>query len=140
MCAYHHYISRVDAEIGKILESLQGRHDAEDTLIVFTADHGELFGEYGEIGHATLYDPVLLVPLVVAYPGGLEGGSRVRQQVRSIDILPTVLELAGLTPVPGIDGASLGPAMRNESGATAQGQKCSYSWHLLIFIVFVIVP
>ncbi len=95
-----HIVSMYDAEIRSmdqgfeaLVAYLRERGIYDNTLIVFTSDHGEEFGEHGVIGwHShTLYDELLRVPLIIKYPAGDYGGTVVDQQVRSIDIAPTVL-------------------------------------------------
>jgi arylsulfatase A-like enzyme len=103
-----HIIATYDAEIRSMDEgfaflvaALKERGLYDDTLIVFTSDHGEEFGEHGAIGwHShSLYDELLRVPLVIRFPGGAHAGRVVEQQVRSLDIAPTMAAILGL-PVP----------------------------------------
>ncbi|MFC1825709.1 VanZ family protein, partial [Thermodesulfobacteriota bacterium] len=91
-----------------------------NTLLVITADHGEELFEHGFIGHAstairaTMYDEVLKIPLVLYAPSRLKEGRIISQQVRQIDIMPTILEIAGL-PIPqSIQGVSLLPAVEGK--------------------------
>ena len=74
----------------------------ETTVVAVTGDHGEAFGEHGlYFTHDfTLYDEVLRVPLVLHYPAAIEPGTEISQQVRLMDLAPTLLELAGSTPPP----------------------------------------
>lgn len=96
------------AELWKLLEALDLD---DDTLVVLTSDHGEAFGEHDLAGHGYLYDDNLLVPLVISFPGDRYAGHRVERQVRSIDVLPTILDAIGLTPPVDIDGRSLIPLL-----------------------------
>lgn len=115
------YRRAVETMSESVLASLLGELDElglrERTAFAFVSDHGESWGErfadkedvkgiYHMHG-ATLFDEVVQVPLIVAAPGRLEPGV-VWSQVRSVDLMPTLLELAGI-PVPDIDGASLLP-------------------------------
>ena len=85
------------------------------TLVVVTGDHGESLGEHGESEHGILlYDSTLHVPLVMRGPG-VPGGTVVTQQVRHIDLLPTIADLAGVTPPAGLDGVSLVPLLSGRS-------------------------
>ncbi len=96
---YDEYILYVDAEIGRLFEHLKASGQMENTWIVITSDHGEMF-ERGEIGHTTklLSNPVIRIPLVLFEPGRKD-----RQDIytatSSLDVLPTVTHLAGL-PIP----------------------------------------
>jgi arylsulfatase A-like enzyme len=98
----------VDDEIGRLLDHLAAAGRLDDTLIVVTSDHGEEFMEKGRIGHGRhLYDVLLKVPLVIRFPGHWAAGRVVRDQVRLVDVLPTVLEAVGV-PAPGeMSGHSL---------------------------------
>jgi arylsulfatase A-like enzyme len=92
----------VDEAFGRLMRKLQALGIWDDSLVVFTADHGEAFDEHGIIGHQDcMYDEVLHIPLLIQYPG-LEGGRRIHEPVGSLDLLPTILELTGL---PFEDGA-----------------------------------
>jgi hypothetical protein len=113
-------IGQTDEQIGRLLRRLTELGLDDNTIIILTADHGETLGEGGRAGHETLFDHILLVPLVLSYPGRIEGGARIRQQVRLIDLVPTILDLAGLAPVDNIDGESLWPLIRGEARATAR--------------------
>ncbi|MDX1385309.1 MAG: tetratricopeptide repeat protein, partial [Thermoanaerobaculia bacterium] len=99
-----------DALIGQLLDALDELGMADDTIVLITADHGEALGDHGEPGHGLfLYDTTILVPLMLRLPDGRGSGREVPEQVRLIDVAPTLLELAGL-PVPdGYAGESLAP-------------------------------
>ena len=81
----------------------------ENSLIIFTSDHGEEFGEHGAVGwHShTLYDELLRVPLLIRYPEGRHAGLSVTDQVRLLDVAPTILGAAGLTAPRGFEGIDL---------------------------------
>jgi len=86
----------VDDQVGRVFDFLRGSGLYENTLIVFTSDHGEEFGEHGWIGHTrTLHREVLHVPIVMAGPG-VEAGRVVDSFVSSLDIAPALLTLAGV--------------------------------------------
>ena len=113
LCAYHHYISRVDTEIGKILATLEGRSDAEDTLIVFTADHGDsMCGRWMGTKHTSFYDETTKIPLVFAGPG-IEGekGRAISGLTSLIDLFPTLCDYAGIDIPSTVAGRSLMPWM-----------------------------
>ncbi|MCC6930213.1 MAG: sulfatase-like hydrolase/transferase [Gemmatimonadaceae bacterium] len=94
---YDAAIARLDEEIGRLLDSLQRRGALDNTIVVVTADHGELFGEHGLRGHANaLYRPLLQVPLFVRYPARVPRGARVQDEVSLRDIPATLLDLAGI--------------------------------------------
>ena len=115
-----HIVRSYDAEIrsmddgfGLLIAALKERDLYENTLIVFTSDHGEEFGEHGVVGwHShTLYDELLRVPLVVKFPGPAHSGVVIDRQTRSIDIAPTIVATIGL-PVPQVfDGIDMTPGV-----------------------------
>lgn len=107
---YDGEVAYVDAELGRLL----GGMDLARTLVVVTADHGEALGEHGEPDHGFfLYDSTLRVPLIVA--GAARSGRIspriVTEQVRAIDIAPTIADLAGVQVAGSVDGASLRPLL-----------------------------
>jgi arylsulfatase A-like enzyme len=101
-----------DESFGALLAGLEERGLARNTVVALTADHGEEFWEHGRRGHGhSLVDELLRVPLVIAHPGDprLEADHRVSQPVQLTDIMPTLLDLAGLPIPPALDGRSLFP-------------------------------
>jgi hypothetical protein len=116
--AYDAEIRSMDEAFGTLVGYLKRRGLLDRTILVFTSDHGEEFGEHGQFGrhsHA-LYDELLRVPLIVRLPGGKFAGKVVERQVRGIDILPTVLDLLDLESPDQCDGSSLTPLMRKRRG------------------------
>ena len=110
---YDGEIAYTDAMIGRLVENLRSAGIYDRSTIVLTADHGEEFKEHGSMGHTrTLYDEILHVPLLVKLPGSAGAGTVVGQQVRSIDIAPTILRLAGLNPPLEYQGVDLSPFWR----------------------------
>lgn len=95
----------VDSQIGRLLDALERRGVLRETLVVVVGDHGESLGEHGERDHGVLlYESVLRVPLIVRAPTFRP--ARVAAVVRLIDVMPTILDLAGVT-APSLDGISL---------------------------------
>ncbi len=115
---YDAEIAYADHHLGRLLDTvatLPGR-----TLVVFTADHGEGLGDHGERLHNRyLYNSTLHVPLIVALDGVTRAGARVTAAAGHVDLMPTVLELLGLEPAPGIQGRSLVPLLGGDSSALA---------------------
>ncbi len=107
---YDACVASVDAELGRLLEGLARRGLLETTLVVVTSDHGEEFGEHGGSGHGyTLFDENLRVPLILAHPA--LAARRIPEQVRLVDLAPTLVELAGLSAPPTWQGQSLVPLL-----------------------------
>ena len=97
---YDAEVADLDAHCARVEDLLEREGilgEGVDTLFVVTADHGENLGEHGLIDHKlSVADPLLHVPLVMHWPGHLEGGRSVAEQVRLQDLFPTLLEAAGL--------------------------------------------
>ncbi len=107
-------VAYVDHVVGRLVDYLRGHGLLENSLIVITGDHGESLGEHSESTHAYfIYDSTTAVPLIVRTPWGYHGRSRT--QVSLADLFPTVLDLLGLPPQPGIDGHSLVRAVLDPS-------------------------
>lgn len=114
---WNHVVSLYDGEIaftdravGALLDGLEERGVLENTLVVFLSDHGQEFFEHGAYGHGhSLYGEVLRVPLVFSFPGKIPEGRRVREQVRLLDVMPTILDVVGVEPGSHIEGSSLLP-------------------------------
>ena len=96
--AYDAELRSADEAIGQLVAYLQERSLYDDTLIIVTSDHGEEFGEHGWVGwHAhSLYDELLLVPLIVKFPGSRLAGAVSDGQARGIDVAPTALAALGI--------------------------------------------
>jgi arylsulfatase A-like enzyme len=125
---YDDEVSFVDDRIGALIAYLKQRGLYDDALIAFVSDHGETLWDhdeiYGHSGEAGLYDELIRVPLILKPPAGLglPRGAVVRTQVRAFDLMPTLLELAGLAPEEGLDARSLVPLLRDGDGAEAEGR------------------
>ncbi len=105
---YDAEIAYADHAIGRLLAHLTEIGERDETLVVVTADHGEALGEHDEDTHGFfLYNETLSVPLIFDGPGIESDGRRVEEMVRTIDVMPTILELSGLPAAPGVQGRSL---------------------------------
>jgi len=114
---YDGEIAYVDDRIGRFLDALRAHDLYDDALIVFVSDHGEELWEHGEFGHGhgKLFDEGTRVPLIVK-PAGEDPprGGVVRTQVRGFDVMPTLLELAGIEPPDGLEARSLVPLLSSD--------------------------
>jgi arylsulfatase A-like enzyme len=94
---YDAEIAANDASFGRLIDRLEALGKLDDTVVVFTSDHGEAFGEHGTWTHGLdLYSEVLSIPLVIRLPGGAGGGQRVSAPVQHIDLMPTILGLCAV--------------------------------------------
>jgi membrane-anchored protein YejM (alkaline phosphatase superfamily) len=109
---YYGEVHALDNAVGELLRALKERHLYEDTLILFTSDHGEGLGEHGTIGHVKhLHRELLHVPLLIKLPADCGELATLVEAARGlvpqIDLVPTILDLLGLPPLPGATGRSL---------------------------------
>lgn len=96
---YEREVEYVDQQVGLFLDNLNSRGLLDETLVVFTSDHGEALGEHGHIGHIDqLYESSIRVPLIFWMPGRLPGGVRLEETASLVDIAPTTAELLGFAP------------------------------------------
>jgi len=111
---YYGMISHHDHQIGRILDALEQRGQKENTIVVYTADHGLAIGQHGLMGKQNLYEHSLRTPFIVAGPGIPVGGN-VTGPAMEMDILPTLLDLAGVAPHADFDGLSFADAIAERS-------------------------
>ncbi len=117
---YDGEIAYTDKAIGDLLSGLADRGIAGNTMIVLHGDHGEEFLEHGRFGHgATVFNEVLMVPLVFSYRRALRVGARIDRQVRLIDIMPTILDVLGIAGEYGFEGVSLAPLLTGDGDVVA---------------------
>lgn len=115
----HYYASiewGVDKQVGQVLAGLVSIGRADETIVVFSSDHGDFMGEYGMVRKAMfLYDALLHVPLIIRVP---HVDSRISNALtQTADIFPTIAELAGLDLPNGVSGKSLAPIMQGSANA-----------------------
>ncbi len=123
--AYDAEVAYTDAQLGRLLAALEADGRLANTIVVVLADHGEQLGEHREQSHGFfIYDAAVQVPLIIAAPG--VAARVVSDQVRIIDVMPTVLELAGVDIPAAVQGASLKPAL---GGARQPLLAYSESWY-----------
>ena len=112
---YDGEIASVDRQIGRLVDSLRQKNALDDTILVFTSDHGESLGEHGEATHAVfIYESTVHVPLILRYPRKLPAGKTYSGPARLVDVMPTILGLLGLEP-----GATQGTDLSTSFAGTA---------------------
>jgi arylsulfatase A-like enzyme len=110
-------ISLVDDSIGRILKTLDETGLAQDTVVLFMSDHGELLGDHGLMTKGPfLYDGLIRVPMIWRWPGHWNARDVVQGLCGLVDVAPTLYELAGITAPIGTQGASLVPVLRGDAG------------------------
>ncbi|HHY82895.1 MAG TPA: sulfatase-like hydrolase/transferase [Clostridiales bacterium] len=114
---YYGMITFIDDQIGRILNYLKKCGEYDNTIIIFTADHGELMGDHRLLFKGPFhYDSLIRVPMIMKYGTRIGGGSRVNGITQHTDILPTILQLTGI-PVPeGVQGRSMLNVINGEPG------------------------
>ena len=113
---YYAMIELIDHQFGRIVEALDATGQLENTLIIFTSDHGELLGDHGLLYKGCrFYEALVHVPLMISWPGRFQAGETSTALVELVDLAPTLLESAGL-PVPDtMQGKSLASLLRGKS-------------------------
>jgi len=111
---YYAATSFMDAQVGKLLDALDDTGLADDTIVVLWGDHGWHLGDHGLWCKHTNYEQATRIPLIVSSPG-MRRGAATAALVESVDVLPTLLDLAGLPPVTGRDGRSFAPSLADPS-------------------------
>lgn len=112
--------SQVDTHAGRILQAVDEFGLREDTIVVFTSDHGDMMGSHKLLAKMVMYEEAVRVPLIMRVPG-YSGGKRIAGPVSQIDIVPTLLELMGRQPKEPLDGESLVHLLDSASSARTGG-------------------
>ena len=113
MQAYHACISFLDTQIAMVFDTLKEQQLWENTIIIFTSDHGYHLGDHFLWGKVTLFEIGTKVPFVIRVPGVTTAGSHSNTMVELIDIYPTLAELTNITPPTDLQGTSLVPVLNN---------------------------
>jgi len=125
---YAETLLAVDESLGRVMEALRERGELDSTLVIYMGDNGFAFGEHGLIDKRTAYEESMRVPMLARCPELFGRGKTVEAMVANLDIMPTVLDAAGLTPPPGLDGASLLPLVRGEASGWRKELLYEYYW------------
>ncbi|MCA8988485.1 MAG: sulfatase [Planctomycetaceae bacterium] len=130
--AYHASITFADAQVGRILEGLEKSGLADNTVVVFTSDHGYHMGEHGHWQKMTLFENATRVPLIMKGPGVSDIGATVSTPVEMADIYPTLADLCGLKAPKTVQGISLQAALQDaeKSPRTSALSQCQSGYSL----------
>ncbi|MGC9317588.1 MAG: sulfatase-like hydrolase/transferase [Armatimonadota bacterium] len=116
LARYWGYCSYIDHWTGRVLDALEGQGLAENTIVVYTSDHGEMVGSHGFIYKGGyMYDGVQRVPFLMRLPGVIEAGLQTEALGSSVDLLPTLAEMMDLQAPPEAQGRSMLPVLTGES-------------------------
>jgi iduronate 2-sulfatase len=118
--AYYASISFMDAQVGRVVDALDRLGLAENTIIVFTSDHGYHMGEHGLWQKMSLFEESARVPMLIVAPGHATQGGVAASPVGQIDLFPTLAELCGIKTPSNVQGQSLVPMLQDQS-ATGRG-------------------
>lgn len=133
---YDAQLAAVDAKLGRVHAALERRGLLQGALVAYSADHGDELGDHHRyFAHgASIYDSVLRIPLIVAWPGRAAAGGRVRGLAQNLDLFATLLEAAGAEPPAGTEGVSLLRALADPAAPT--GREFAFGeWEDLIYSV-----
>jgi choline-sulfatase len=124
---YYASISYIDHKVGQLVDSLKKTGQWENTIVIFTSDHGDMMGERGMWYKKSFYEWSLRVPLVIRMPAA-DQPARVNNSVSHLDLFPTLLEMAGVSDCSGLqlDGTSLLPYLHNRAPQTAPLPRAEY--------------
>lgn len=112
---YRGEVAFTDAQVGRVIDHLASRGLLDRTVVAVIGDHGESLGDHGEDAHGFfVYEAATRVPFVIRAPGDRLRGRRVADPVRVVDLMPTVLDLLGLSVPEGLSGVSLLPLMTGD--------------------------
>ncbi len=116
---YDGEVAYTDRQLGRLFETIAKKSTPESTVIAVLSDHGESLADHGEFTHGVfLYDSTLRIPFLMSGPG-VPKALRVKQQARTVDLTPTLMEVMGMKPPPGMQGASLVPVFTGKETPAA---------------------
>ncbi|MES2697102.1 MAG: sulfatase-like hydrolase/transferase [Verrucomicrobiota bacterium] len=109
---YYGMVTYADEEMGRVVKKLEELGLRENTIIIYTTDHGEMLGDRGIWYKNTFFEGSAGIPFIWSFPKALPKGQVVRAPAMNMDVLPTLAELCGLPQPSGVEGTSLVPVMR----------------------------
>jgi arylsulfatase A-like enzyme len=113
---YYGMVESLDAEMKRILDALERSGAAQDTIVCYSSDHGDMVGSQGYTAKRWPYEESARVPLLVRYPRAIRPGQTVSTPFSTVDVYPTLAGLAGLKPPPNIDGVDYSSFLTGRAG------------------------
>jgi len=117
---YHAAVSYMDAQLGKVLDALDNTGLSKNTIIVLWGDHGWHLGDHGMWCKHTNYEQATRIPLIFVAPGVAKANTRTFSMVESVDVYPSLAELAGLPAPKNVEGTSVVPILKEPSAKTKE--------------------
>jgi arylsulfatase A-like enzyme len=116
---YYGMVKYIDDQVGRVLNKLDELGLAENTLVIFTTDHGDMVGAHGCIGKCTdgYSDDLVRIPLSMRLPGAIKPGTVVRQPVSQVDFMPTILDYVGQSAPERLHGRSMRPLIEGHDSS-----------------------
>ena len=121
IAAFYACLTFADACIGRVLDALEKSGRADNTIIVFMADHGYMLGEHYQWRKGPLYEEGVTVPLIIKAPGVTQPGSVCKRPVEFIDTFPTLFDVCGIPQPPGIEAISMKSLLENPARPWKKG-------------------
>ena len=119
---YHAHVTAIDRELGRVMAKLDELGLANDTILVYTSDHGSLLGSHGVGGKRQPYEESIKTPFLIRWPGVVPAGKRAKSLLGTVDKMPSLCSLAGV-PVPeSCVGFDFAAAMRGQKGPEPESQ------------------
>ena len=128
---YYANISLIDEGVGKMLAALEAHGVLDDTMIVFTSDHGDALGDHGLSYKGYFYESMAHVPLIVRGPG-VRAGSRCAAPVSGLDVVPLFYEVCGVEPPQTLQGVSIAPLLGDPGATTRDAVFCEISGRAMV--------
>jgi len=138
LAAYYALCSSLDVNVGFLVRTLDEQHLAEDTIVVFTSDYGDMLGSHGLEGGNVPFEESVRVPLVVRYPRQIEAGRRHEFPLSNVDLMPTLLGLCGVQNPDGTQGQDLSALLTSGQGSHPESVYClgklgaSAEWRMVV--------
>ncbi|MBT3272975.1 MAG: sulfatase-like hydrolase/transferase, partial [Spirochaetales bacterium] len=115
IAAYFGFVTYTDYCVGRLIEAVEDAGLSEDTLIVYTADHGEMLYKNGICEKHTFFEDAVGIPLIISQPGVVPAGGRSDALISNIDLLPTIMAMTGIEPPCSVEGKDIRPTFEGES-------------------------
>jgi choline-sulfatase len=126
---YYALITYLDEKIGRLLDALEESGQRENTVVVHFSDHGDMNGEHGMWRKSNFYEASARIPLQISWPGQLPAARRIRPVVSLVDLVATIVDLAGADQDLPLDGDSLLPLINGRAPAWKDEAFCEYLAH-----------